>query len=798
MGILETGNSAATEAVADHLLTHESDEARALGYFQRLNLAGLDVKGQLSAAYGQAGVGIGGSIKADFGKTIAPFLTLSVKGDIAGERLAHALSVVQRLPVRAWAVDNVSFRPPAAADSKPGTLRIREAIWRSRSPLAVSFLEGTTYKLSTKVAGKAWAGIGSDADSDETGMALGIGVDAMVGGGGTLTMLRDEAPRHFAASPYDSGLAEYVDDLFFDNLKRRVAGWLLLNGVGAEAATKSGMPVETLETIAGELASPLSAEAKSVIDGFDKAELSDPVDAVIGSGLLGKLKSMGERVKKAVDAIGPKRPLKTEDLLRELEDADKSYESWLEMLADNYRGSFAERPDDPDQREMLRAAAEARRREILELSAALKRRRAAKQAAASKAPSPTPNIPPVLLNVTVIEGQGSVAAGAKASLTVLEGNAAKTVQSARRAAGRAAGGDAIKLDGALSAEAAAQSKRTSLRFQAAAVGTDGRVLITSQDAVLTYMNWQLKAGATAAGASKQARRANWVTMSYRAVIANWFDDLQPLNQEALPSGSGVAFGLSILSPRFAVYQEHCGLPGASVSLPEDAQATETAIAKQLRLTPVELRSFMQSLPEGLARDLAGQVDALVVESSFAFTKPVPIQVNDHRPDNLFELKPVEQLVQGKRDVDGARLQIVRLRFRLADAHERRRSFFSLGWKEPEDDGAAEADGAADGAADDTAALTPPDTRFRRFLVSLQRVASLPDQLKSKTFVLPGSLTIERLERVGSEGLVELHRKLYPPSFDPETLGVERARELEDRFERRLAETWVPGVVLFSQ
>ncbi len=72
------GKEVNANGIAQTLETRESDEPRALGYLQRLNLAGYDVKGQLSSAYGQSGIGLSLGAKVDFGAMLVPFVHLAL------------------------------------------------------------------------------------------------------------------------------------------------------------------------------------------------------------------------------------------------------------------------------------------------------------------------------------------------------------------------------------------------------------------------------------------------------------------------------------------------------------------------------------------------------------------------------------------------------------------------------------------------------------------------------------------------------------------------------------------------
>ena len=128
------------QSINRHLDCRESNEPRALGYLQRLNLAGYDVKGQLSSAYGQSGLGLSVSASIDFGALFVPLLHLDVGADIEGERTAHSLVVLQRMPHRAWLDDMV--RPPQPPKNNPGAPAppYPQAFWTATQPIVLALL----------------------------------------------------------------------------------------------------------------------------------------------------------------------------------------------------------------------------------------------------------------------------------------------------------------------------------------------------------------------------------------------------------------------------------------------------------------------------------------------------------------------------------------------------------------------------------------------------------------------------------------------------------------------------------
>jgi hypothetical protein len=283
----------------------------------------------------------------------------------------------------------------------------------------------------------------------------------------------------------------------------------------------------------------------------------------------------------------------------------------------------------------------------------------------------------------------------------------------------------------------------------------------------------------------------------------------PQNQQALPNGSGVSFGLAVLAESLGAYRRACTFsakakPGAPAppSLPPAVfdlatfKDLEAAMTKQLRVTTDELRAFMRDLPEWIGDAVldAGdqeKVESFLVESSFAFTSAQTLAVHAHRPEKLFELPPVKSLVDQNLRTTELRLQALRLRFRVRTDDDNSRSRLSLGWNpEPWGEGATPwGVGKVDGDAPWYVRLTGVDP-------------SLPDWLRMPALALELGINVERVRRVGTEGIVELHQMVVPRPYDsspaPQGYGLELAQKLDDRNRRANAELLVPPVVLFSQ
>jgi hypothetical protein len=187
------------------------------------------------------------------------------------------------------------------------------------------------------------------------------------------------------------------------------------------------------------------------------------------------------------------------------------------------------------------------------------------------------------------------------------------------------------------------------------------------------------------------------------------------------------------------------------------------------------------------------VESYLVESAFAFTVPLDLQmhIENHRPKALFELDPVLDLLKPA-PVRGStlRLQSIRLRYRIRNDDDKSRSIIRLGWN-PEPWG-------------DEGFGAPPLVRSAEvnedpWWVRLTGIdPKLPNWLKTSALALELGIGIERVRRVGSEGIMELHHRLYPDPYDHKAYTVERAKALEIANHRAITEMLVPPVALFSQ
>ena len=254
----------AAKAAAAMLRSRGYDSNRVLGYFQRLNMSGLDFQGQISTAYAQSGFGLSAGLSFDFGALVMPFLHANVGVSLSGSRSAHAVVVLQRTLSGIWEdkapEDRLAPWPPPD--------------WKSKSPLALGIMNGQTKTFGGQLAYDTWFGIGTGIDETSFGAAAGVEAQAEVSG--SWTCLKDVAPRHYGADPKGSTIAGDVDDLFETQLKLEAKAWIGSVVHGAIAARERGFELESEGERAVRQAAWLTLIRKEVYDiGVQLAETHD-------------------------------------------------------------------------------------------------------------------------------------------------------------------------------------------------------------------------------------------------------------------------------------------------------------------------------------------------------------------------------------------------------------------------------------------------------------------------------------------------------------------------------------------
>ena len=517
-----------------------------------------------------------------------------------------------------------------------------------------------------------------------------------------------------------------------------------------------------------------------VLAAYDKLAIPD-VDVEKGSDLAAQvIKALASAARK-IKAIALKKTLVTADLLSDLGDVRTQLRSWIKYLSKPQESAVLGGVT----RRKLYEIARFRLAEAEDYIEALERRQANKIARKSKPvprPKPENTMPPFHLDITAVEGDVGVIVGGKVSVFQ-------------------------KANASLTAGAEAKGRRISLRYQSYVPGVGDRRLLCSQQTVINYRNYKAAIEGLATGEKDlRKERSNLVTMSYRSVLVNWFDDLQQNNQSALPNGSGVSFGMSVLAESFADYARACKMmvkppPGKPVlaDLGDDLKKLETAMIQQLKVTAEELRAFMRQTPSGtgdvtLDPKEKTLLESYLVESAFAFTNRVDLKSNveNHRPKALFDLAPVKALMKTADRGQQVRLQSIRLRFRLRHDDDKSRSLIKLGWN-------PEPWGEGWGAPSIIRTDDPGDDPWYVRLTGWD--PKLPDWLKMSSLALQFGIGVERVRRAGSEGIVELSQRLFPDPYNhkkpPDGYGRERAQTLEEANHRSIADMLVPPVALFS-
>jgi hypothetical protein len=754
------------------LHSQAQDEAFALDYLTLLNLSGLDIKGQLSMAHGQAGIGLKVDVGVDFGALIMPFLHLKLGAGAGGEATADALLLLHRLASRWWLADmpQPPQSPERDREQKPPPFPVPD--WSTREPLVMAFLRGTSWRLAVNAEAQASFGVGNFDDPDETGLAVGAGATA--DGEMRITRLIDPKARHYPPTPSDSTLCQDMALLFSDRLKAHAAAWLIGTGGGVKELIEFGAPPRSRTAQVADAGLTPAKAVAALLARYDEMTIPD-VDAVSLSGSFGTaLKGLRAVARQVRDRLR-KNKLTTDDLLKALAGAQTELASWLKSLEEPAAvGIYGARLLPPMQALARQRLAQARR-----YQAALKDRKDRKLNKTKPAAVPTSVLQ---LDIATYEAHGRAAAGAKLVLP----RDMLTVQ--------------------LSASAEARYRRHCFRYQAQAPSAGDRTLRWTQDTVVTYATRQLQAVAQAKGRGYLKERNNLVTMAYRSALAQWFDT-GPNARQALPCGSGLSFGMSVLSESFGRYARECRdlapkgpLDPRLPPLAPELVDLEQALVQQLRVDADDLRTFMRNCWGGVdqvaaSADAAEPIDSFIVESAHALTAPLDIfdPTQPRRwPLQLLELPTFTAFAKTAKPAAAnptLRLQAIRLRFPLRQQAGSSTSLVQLGWN-PEPWG-EDAPGTGE---EEPKSLIERLTGFDSLKPK--------DDVKLSALAVEVGVEIELIRRVCAEGIVELHQQLYPHPYShkdpPSGYGRERAKALEGRHHAEFCEALVPPVALFAQ
>lgn len=820
--------------LSEHLQSDEKEELYLSDYYTKLRALDMDKKGQISTAYGQSGVGmtVGGAV--DFGAMLGPGVHLVAGVNAKGSRTAHALLVLHRAPRKAWFKDIVKPLPDHKIQGGRGVRRrVPKHNWATDRYYALGFLRGHTKELGIDVSASAWVGFGAAFDVDETGVTAGAKIEA--GGSGLFSRLCDPNPGLYAQ--YNSKLINGdLNGIFRENTKRKAAAWLIETGQGRKALKDADAPMETASSVArrlrvlGHNIEDLTLNAANTYDTHD----TSISNRQFGNWLSSALSIGWNRGKGAYNTVTGKT-LKTNKLITEIAASlaqfialrDKALEE--DVYLKRLRAIAAE----VAQVHLVSYAVkikhnarliEACKLRILEAEVQLVNLKRAqelkffnkvadnRQAAAA---------PQFFLDVVMVEGHVSGEVGAQFVLPTILGREKK----------RALGEEKKNLEGVkkyvptLHATVAAEgyTKRIGSRFQSYVLGSGGhnRTLLSTQDAVVKYNSRLIKgsSGVTTQRTVSGETQFNLITMTYRAVLANWFDDTFAHAHEALPCGSGISFGMSILQTRIQAYAAAClTMSDRDILIdsesPDDIHPFEFAMRRQLRVPRRDLRLCFRQIPKNLlAEDRPDE--AFVIESSFAFVQPQKLSIDKHKTKNLFDLPAFKKLGSdgASQDFDNTRLQVIRIRYRVKTDEDRTRNYFSLGWNpmvylHKNDDGSNKEEESIvpfvdqNNYGEDLKNFDQFKTVADDFAVKKKWQEHI-DEVKDNGIEFPElqvqvSTGLERVERVGSETILTLYEHLVEPFYSPKDYTPERIKELKEQNDERDAEMLVPPVMLFSQ
>ena len=772
-----TRNETVMKLISRALHRREDYELGVLDYLQRLNLAGLDVKGQTSSAYAQSGIGLSVGASVDFGPLLLPCLTLSAKLDVDGEpRTAHGLLVLQRLPGRAWGKDIV--QPPQPANLRAPRPPLLPEDWRTGTPIGLAFLKGRSWTLNASAALTAALGVGSVGNFDEIG--LSIGATAEVAASTVGTELLDPQPRHYRHGD-NAELKEDLIDLFEADLKNKAASWLLEMGGRMQDLTALGQP----PTLPEERVSPVERARKGFekfktwLDAYDQVVSWNDISAVTAADpsfhVLTGLADIATNVGKAARS----HSLETAELLKDLATAKGIIDAWLTLL----KTTPFDFVYDPGEREALMGNAQRRIDEADLLMTRLKKRQDRKANPIAAAVST--GRPIVYLSLASTDLTFDVKAAVKAVFLPKENKAAF---------GAAVGSRGI-------------SRLIAFSYQTYVPGTNSQKLTCSQETVIEHKSIKVDV---------DKRFSKWIdksdssekvlnTLAYQSVMVNWFQG----SSSALPNGSGVSFGMSILAANLANYVRACkGKPGEGppADIPDELRDIETNMLKQLRVTKEELRRFARHAPSGLGdavlrlpngNEEPVRLDSYLLESAFAIKQPIDLagRIDAGRATKLRALNDFATLLAIKDEVLRAdqlganlRLQVIRLRIRINSDQDMSANVLPLGWTvyRSDVDYSTAMNPTLDSKADVLA--DPTKSPFAAFAGTAVQMTNLGFSFK---------IGVERVRRAGTEGIITRYQWLYPLPYPIETYGKQRAEELEISANRDLAEILVPPVTLFN-
>jgi hypothetical protein len=692
-----------------------------------------------------------------------------------------------------------------------GKNNIVRPFWAGEKPLSLAMMDGSTYQMSFNAGIGIEIGIGDPFAADEAGLALGAKVE------GTVELeisdlVEKSGSRAFKPAVDSNDPRDAVDEILADGLKEQLVLWMIV----ADPDWRKSIDERTLSAGLADLVKMANTTWAGLQHDWPiDADVVGPLQKLFSALVPNrrpstkKLEELLENFKAGLEATDTRASQELAKLRRWFEqiallvDARKldddqrmSLQLWLDSqqtelndLMSEFRWTYDPKKALRDEIEaiftappagktpiaalndVLRsiAAAEKRRARmdqtrhavnkrnldfVTEFKQRLEKRKAAKNDGPIEPEPPQQNAGPSLMRVNSAISLKAVAGIAfKAQLP-------KTI----------AGEEASFISDYTCKHVKFRLQVGGEKTQANKRQPAGHVVLT-QDTNVVQNLLSLRAGISGSvrrqGATKnpnvdndvEVADRNWRygTVSYRTVSTYWFHPSnahigdQPL---AYPNGSGVTFGLSVEPGRIGRYAQNCRdrKPGET----SHEQELETLLRAQLRVDTETLRAFFADFPfptkttstkKHLDESGYDFERAFIIEAGFGFTKTVKMpklmKLNTtgiNEPDWLFDQAEAKERLDSKEpgELSASTLRVLRVRYPIVTENDNSHSVFCFGWT-----GTANEPPSAD-------SLLEPK----------------PDQLanlKAGHAPVTGTagIGIDRIKRVGNEGLIDLHIQTFP-------------------------------------
>lgn len=615
----------------------------AIGLFRAFNLTGFEHKGQISSGIGESGTSVTLGASFNAGDLICPLLFTAKAGvELTGAAADYSMVLVHR--------------HPTSLDFAGSTQ------WHTVRPVSLSVMVGTAYDAKASVSAELGFGLATD-QAEPLGIdELGVEISGEVKAGGGLRFLnlKDLHPRHYASAT-DNDLAldffDAVDAMTRREMKNLIDDWTIAQEAKLAAQAQSAAVTRSRAAVAW-VKGFFSESAEKKDDGSPPAP--------------GKLTA----VKRVF------RNVASEDLVARLTTLRAKLEAASGKKLEDVRSTPS------GETKEARAAREALRNAFLSIETFLGQverlqnaKLAAKQAGGKGAPIPYGPAPKPS-NLCFLD-LWSWSADAKAGLAAVASATSKLSANASLSAGCIGRG-------------------IHYRFQTTAGEANGEQLVVTQDAVLSYRQYDKEAVASLTAGKRdlpKGKESCYRTMTYRAAVAYWRHPATPAAQpmSVTPgTGSGVSFGTGVkFSELIDAAQE---LTKAQPS----TSATDLVanIAKQLKVSVDTVERFLDAAQVRLYQDNDVGAEVILIEANYAVAPaaaPIALQTKDvvsegvkdrvYVAPDLLNDKTWKGLVDGLAPATAApaggpspalKLDALRLRYRLSDTSDRSDSVFKLG------------------------------------------------------------------------------------------------------------------------